>query len=280
MNETKRLYYQYLGFINTSSLLKQNIINIEQFYLEKNTIDYDTFKNLQLNEQLPLGKRIEFFFELYLNNTNKYNILYKNLQINHDKLTIGEFDFIIENIQTKQILHIELVYKFYIYLENSDEIKRYIGPNNHDSLEDKLNKLKTKQFPLLYNNLTKEKLNTLNIKDIKQKLCFLGNIFIPSTINANFKNINQECISGSYIDFNEFIKNVKYKTYQYILPQKQDWIIDPKYFENWNCYDDILHKINQHFSRNISAFIYMKNDSYFFKIFILQNRYISSSICV
>jgi hypothetical protein len=39
--------------------------------------------------------------------------LYENIQVIEDK-TIGEIDFIIEDKNTKQVIHMELAYKFYL----------------------------------------------------------------------------------------------------------------------------------------------------------------------
>jgi hypothetical protein len=40
--------------------------------------------------------------------------LYENIQVIEDKKTIGEIDFIIEDKNTKQVIHMELAYKFYL----------------------------------------------------------------------------------------------------------------------------------------------------------------------
>ena len=51
---------------------------------------------------------------------------------------------IIEDINAKQVIHMELAYKFYLFDPNisSESINNWIGPNRNDSLNEKLEKLK------------------------------------------------------------------------------------------------------------------------------------------
>ena len=191
-NQEKRLYYQYLGFISSVNLFSQNVIGIENFNFEKQAIIYEEFQTFSIDIKLLLGKRVEHFFEFYIEQHKNYKILKKNIQVNHNKTTIGEFDFFIEEQNTKKIIHVELVYKFYIYKKHKDEMKRYHGPNNHDNLEDKLHKLERKQFPLLYNVHAEEALGVIKSSNVTQQLCFLGNIFLDKSIGADFKIITQQ----------------------------------------------------------------------------------------
>jgi hypothetical protein len=65
--------------------------------------------------------------------------LYENIQVIEDKKTIGEIDFIIEDKNTKQVIHMELAYKFYLFDPSisSEPINNWIGPNRDDSLQEK-----------------------------------------------------------------------------------------------------------------------------------------------
>lgn len=269
-NQKKRLYYQYLGFINSLNLFSKNTINIDYFNFQKQNIDYEEFQSFSLNVKVPLGKRVEHFFEFYIEQHPDYKMLKKNIQVNHNKTTIGEFDFFLEELKTEKIIHVELVYKFYIYLENEDEIKRYHGPNKHDNLEDKLNKLKNKQFPLLRNPHAKEVLNDLDISKVTQQLCFLGNTFLHPTNKAKFDLINPKTVAGSYIPFTTFLNETHYRGKSYFIPQKEDWLIEPKYGEFWYGFEETLEEIERNFERNNSLLLWMKNEDSFERVFILN----------
>ncbi|CAA6814120.1 MAG: Unknown protein [uncultured Sulfurovum sp.] len=274
-NQEKRLYYQYLGFMNSVNLFSQNIIGIKHFSFEKEPISYEEFQSFQsfsIEVQLPLGKRVERFFEFYIEQHNNYKMVKKNIQINHNKVTIGEFDFFIEEQSTQQIIHLELVYKFYIYKEHEDEIKRYHGPNRHDNLEDKLHKLKTRQFPLLYNPHAKKALEEIKRSKVTQRLCFLGNVFLEKKTNTNFEVINKKAITGTYLTFNSFLNEETYQNKHYFIPQKEDWLIDEKYADFWYDYEKTIQKIEKYFERNISLLIWIKNNDGFERVFILASK--------
>ena len=78
-------------------------------------------------------------------------ILAENVQIQNEKTTVGEIDCILTT--AKKPVHLEIIYKFYLYDKSvgTNELEHWIGPNRRDSLVSKLNKLKDKQLPLLYN---------------------------------------------------------------------------------------------------------------------------------
>ena len=107
----------------------------------------------------------EACFEAYLKASSKFELLAANLQIHSEKETLGELDYIVRNLETEKIVHIELACKFYLYDENAGELEeqKWIGPNRKDSLFDKLEKVKRKQFPLLYTTETLQKLTALGI---------------------------------------------------------------------------------------------------------------------
>lgn len=269
--QEKRLYYQYLGFINALNLFTQDIMGMKHFNFEAQPISYEDFQGFSLDIKVPLGKRVERFFEFYIQSHPNYTMLRKNIQVNHNKTTIGEFDFFLEEQHSQKVIHLELVYKFYIYKEHSNEIKRYHGPNNHDNLEDKLHKLATKQFPLLYNPYAKEILKELDIPKVSQELCFLGNVFVAPKTKAHFEAINPNALAGTYLNFETFLTDVSYQNKQYFIPQKEDWLIEPKYAEFWYSHTETIEKIEKYFKRNISLLVWIKNENEFEKAFVLKS---------
>ncbi|CAA6815372.1 MAG: Unknown protein [uncultured Sulfurovum sp.] len=270
-NQDKRLYYQYLGFINSVNLFTQDIMGMKHFNFEAQSISYEDFQTFSLDVQVPLGKRVERFFEFYIQENPNYKMLKKNIQINHNKTTIGEFDFFLEEQNNKKVIHVELVYKFYIYKEHTDEIKRYHGPNNHDNLEDKLHKLQTRQFPLLYNPYAKEILKELDISKVSQELCFLGNVFVKQETEANFEVINPNALAGTYLSFETFLTDARYKNKHYFIPQKEDWLVEEKYAEFWYKHEETIEKIEKYFQRNISLLLWIKSGNEFEKAFVLKS---------
>lgn len=266
----KQLYHQYLGFIKSVNLFTQNIIGIQHFTFNQTPLTFEEFSSFKLESKMPLGKRVERFFEFHIEQGDEYQILQKNVQINHEKRTIGEFDFFLEELATQKVIHVELVYKFYIYKEHDLEVKRYHGPNNHDNLEEKLQKLEQRQFPLLYNPYAKEALEAFEVEKIEQNLCFFGNIFLHHAHQAKFEAINPKAVVGSYLSFKEFLDNDSFRNKRYAIPKKEDWLMELDYCEAWLDYKQSVGEMREYFKRNISLLLWVQDENRFFKMFILK----------
>lgn len=232
---SERIRQQYSGFLQTHQLLPSNTINnISSFEIDEEARESQL---ITIPEKLVLGKRIERFFSHYIEYSDQYKLLTENIQIQEGKRTIGELDFLIYDEIEKSAIHIELVYKFYLYVNDNEEqeLNCWVGPNRNDSLVQKLEKLQTKQFPLLSNTYTVKELGklNLNLEEIEQRLCFLGQLFLPfNERNSSIQAVNKNCVVGWWITKGEFL-NV-YQTFDsFFIPDKQDWVIDPETNKKW-----------------------------------------------
>ena len=201
--------------------------------------------------------------ELIKASTN-YKVLYENIQVIEAKKTIGEIDFIIEQINTKKLIHVELAYKFYLFDPSlsSMPLNNWIGPNRNDSLKEKLEKLKRKQFPLLHHNATKSKFNTIQIDEVSQALCLLVSLFVPYECKANYNLIYQQAIKGYYLNFETFIK-LDNPAKTYYLPPKVEWGMDSSENENWTNVKGVEKYISASIKEKQTPLCWQKdNDSY------------------
>lgn len=257
MNNLKN---QFLGFLNTPSLFKE-INGLTQFELNKKEIENFDFSKLDIKERLPLGKRIERFFEFYITQSKNYELIKNNIQIINDKETLGELDFIVFDKRRQKYIHVEHIYKYYLYdtaFEN--EIDRFIGPNRDDSFVKKLDKLKYKQLPLLYKNEAKKYLEDLGINSFEQRVCFKGNIYVPiNFLNKEIPIIDNSCIKGFYIKYKEFLNQKYFKEFEYFLPPRDDWVIDCSTNEIWNTFDEVLDEIKFILNHKKSTLVWLKN---------------------
>ena len=151
-------------------MAKSRIASIlESNYLDSSVTGFQTFDlselhlttdvNLQLPTNLRLGHLAEKVVSELIRSSTNYEVLYENIQLIENKNTIGEIDFIVQNTVTSQLTHVEMAYKFYLLdpTISSETINNWIGPNRNDSLKEKLEKLKSKQFPLLYHQCANTK---------------------------------------------------------------------------------------------------------------------------
>ena len=219
-----------------------------------------------------LGKRVEAFFEYQIQQSEDYELKIGNLQIIQNKKTLGELDFILEEIATGQLIHIELVYKFYVYDPNiKEELARWIGPNRKDSLLEKVEKLKSKQLPLLQNKTTKEILNSRHIstKSIAQQVCYKASLFVPRKLqNKLFSSINNDCIIGFWIHFTEF-KSDEFSQSKLFSPSKQFWPVDPAKNDIWFSFSEIFPQIESFIQQKRSPLVWMKTKNTFERFFVV-----------
>ena len=175
---------------------------------------------------------------------------YENIQLSDNKKTIGEIDFILSNQDTKQLIHVELAYKFYLYDPSisSAQINNWIGPNRNDSLKEKLDKVKNKQSPLLYHPATQSKLDQLELSDVSQQLCLLAYLFIPYQSETHFSTACYKAIKGYYLSIEDFIR-LDHSEKTYYLPLKNEWGIDPSEHDNWKGFSDVY----PHIKRSITG---------------------------
>ena len=252
---SKNVQLQYQGYINTPLLWKNHaVLGLKQLELSKqNTINFDE----SIPTNLLLGKRVERFVHAELQHYEKIKILLKNAQIQNQKITIGEIDCILK--LDEMPVHLEIIYKFYLYDSRigNTEIDHWIGPNRNDSLLKKLNKLKDKQLPLIYNAHTKSILDKLNLNadQLQQRVYFKAQLFTPYKVIVNFKRLNKECISGFYIHFSEI---EQFSDCKFFMPIKVDWLIEVQSHVDWLVYNQFYKKITPIINDKIAPLCWIK----------------------
>jgi hypothetical protein len=250
-----------------TSILKTNSLDTSVTGLQTFNLAALNLAN-ELEFQLPTNIRLGHLAEKVVSEliklSSNYNLLYENVQILEDKQTIGEIDFIIEEIKTKQLIHVELAYKFYLFdpTISSEPMHNWIGPNRNDSLKEKLEKLKRKQFPLLYHNCTKSTFNTIEIDEVSQTLCLLVSLFIPYEYNEKFDPVYEKAIKGYYFNFETFTSLDTSKK-SYYIPSKKEWGMDPSENEIWTDYTGVERYISTSMKEKQAPLCWQKyNDSY------------------
>jgi len=259
-----RVAKQFEGFLKTPPLWESEFQEIQQFKLAHITdpLNKPIAGDLpSLASNFVMGKRVERFFEWIIRQNKGYKLLAENVQISRDKITLGELDFLLQDLINHQVYHVEMVYKFYVFDPSfSSEAQGWIGPNRKDTLLQKTRKLKEKQFPLLFKPETEDLLNSLklNSNKILQRTCFKANLFVPRKLHdKHFSEINSNCIAGSWIKFDEFITS-PYRDFDFYAPKKQDWPILPYHGENWFSHSEIIKQIEILFESKRAPLIWVK----------------------
>lgn len=254
--KTKDIQKHFEGFLKTPSLwVGKPFYTFEPFKIAQ---QFTAF-NLAIDANLRLGKYIERFVSFQLRQDPQIEILSENIQIQREKITLGELDCIL--LKNKKPIHLEVIYKFYLYDPSvgTDEISHFVGPNKKDTLRSKLNKIKEKQLPLLYSKeciLYLEKL-PLEIDQIVQQVYFKAQLFIPySAKNIQLHQLNSECIVGFYFHRNEISR---LNTATFYIPKKKDWLVIPHTNVDWLSYSDFIDQSKDFLERQFSPLCWVKN---------------------
>jgi hypothetical protein len=255
------------------SILKANSLNASITGLptfDLSVLNLSPDLDFELPTNLRLGHLAEKVVAGLIGLSTNYQLLYENAQVIEGKQTIGEIDFIIESVKTQQLIHLEMAYKFYLYDPNisSVPLNNWIGPNRNDSLEEKLQKLKTKQFPLLYHEATKSMLNDIAIDQVDQALCLLVSLYIPYECKASFSPAYEKAIKGYYLNLEQFIE-LDDANKAYHLPPKKEWGIDPAENEIWADFKAIEKQLNTSIKEKQAPLCWQKHDGSYLEFFIV-----------
>lgn len=213
----RRLAYQAL--LSTPNLfLKSPIPGVELFDASKLPIP-----SAPLPENKRLGKFLEEMLLHSIQASNRYQIIYHSKQVVENGRTLGEIDFLLYDKSDDCLIHLEMAYKFYLFLPG---ITGYhfplLGPKLKDSLDAKLRKLRERQFPLIYHHQFKKELAG---KRLKQKLWLPAQLFCKTEETTGLpENINPQCVVGQYHSANHLDTVLKDSIFSYI-PGKKEWFL-------------------------------------------------------
>jgi hypothetical protein len=260
-NDT-RIIKQYEGFLKTPQLFKTSkSLNAEIF--ESNlSVDNSSIKDIinELSRQKYLGKRAELFLLQYLMSSERYSEISHSLQIQDNNTTIGEIDMICYDNLFQKWIHIELVYKLYVFIgqDNFDDFTQWIGPNLKDRLSYKMDKLMSRQLPLGQHQKILEKIGA---DQIETYCCFKAKLFLKSDEDNFISNhLNDKCLSGHYLNIEEF-KVLKYDKSVFYVPEKMNWICEAKSHSVWYDYDKAISVLKPSISEKRAKLVWQKNIS-------------------
>ena len=255
---------RFEGFLKTPTLwVSTNINELKQFSIEQKSIVF----NLDIDNKQRLGKYVERFISHQLANTEGISLIAENIQISKDKITLGELDFLIN--KNGNPIHLEVIYKFYLYDPTLKGLDCWIGPNKKDSLVEKLNKLSEKQLPLLFSKECERYLKSISLQsaDISQQVYFKAQLFLPLGKNPPIDtSINTNCIMGFYCSPHTL---TGFKNAKFYIPSKKDWLMTPHTNVGWMAYEKYLEESKTYLDRQFSPMCWIKSTSGELKKFFL-----------
>ena len=266
MNTASRI----TSILKTSNL-DYSITGVQPFNLSNLKLKADI--EFELPTNLRLGHLAEKLVSELIKASSNYQVLYENIQLIENKITIGELDFVIEEVTTSQVTHVELAYKFYLYDPSlsATQLNNWIGPNRNDALHLKLEKLKQKQFPLLQHIAAKAALPAIDIANVNQALCLLVSLYLPYEFKGSIGAEYQKAVKGYYLNFETFKQLRSAANYypSYHLPTKTAWGIDPAENETWNDFDSIEKQVKSSLDQKQAVLCWQKLSDTYEQFFIV-----------
>ena len=101
-----------------------------------------------LNFEQKLGHLYESALAVLLEASRRYDLLERNLQLQKDaQTTVGELDFLVRDLRSGHLIHLELATKFYLAVETAEGLK-LPGPDARDNYFRKIRRLREHQLGL------------------------------------------------------------------------------------------------------------------------------------
>lgn len=132
--------------------------------------------HLNSEHHLPLGKRFERLLSFWFKHSQHWDLIWEGKQFVDDKTTIGEIDFLVREVKSNELLHIEVACKFYLSSENSSNWASWLGPNAKDCFADKMIKFE-RQLALSQHPLLRQELKAAGLENVEPKLFLKGFFF-------------------------------------------------------------------------------------------------------
>lgn len=173
-----------------------------------------------LNFQQKLGHLYEDSLATLLASSTHYEIVEKSHQIREDTgRTLGELDFLIRELASNQLLHLELAVKFYLAVETPDGLL-LPGPDARDNYFRKLEKMRSHQLVLTqkFQHLLPEKFQ--HEKITTQQIvhgCIFDHIHATQLAEADF--LNQNGRRGKWLHSAQCTDFFGHKTNLEIIPK-------------------------------------------------------------
>lgn len=103
---------------------------------------------IEAEKDQRLGRYFELLWTFWFEHSDRFNIIGRNIQIEHQGRTCGELDMVVEERATGRTIHIELAVKFYLGVGDTRKLANWYGINKRDRLDIKLDALRNRQSVL------------------------------------------------------------------------------------------------------------------------------------
>ncbi|MGB6221858.1 DUF1853 family protein [Haloferula sp.] len=156
----------------------------------------------KLDLEQKLGHLYEDAMAVLLEESSGFELLARNLQL-QEKTTLGEIDFLVRDLASQQLIHLELATKFYLGVETKTGLA-LPGPDPRDNYSRKIQRLRTHQLTLVRNhrNSLPESFRTepITVHSLVYG-CLFDHVHAPQPAHPEF--IYPHCRRGQWLTIDE-----------------------------------------------------------------------------
>lgn len=235
-------------------------------------------KKLQERMDAQKDKRLGNYFETlwasWIDASERFELIERNLQIFENGQTLGELDFIVRDRKTDKVLHWELAVKFYLGVDDTRLHKNWHGPAKKDRLDLKLNHLINHQTVLCQLDATKKALELKNIKVDSSAVILKGCLFYPSDdkIHSSPQDANSNHCRSRWMKLSELGAHF-YNDEAFYPLIGQGWMasVDTEKLKQALCLEEFIKSIDNAQYRLPVLLSVVKKGLETEKVFVVQN---------
>jgi len=220
-----------------------------------------------------LGKYYESLWSFWLKKNPRYELLYENLQLHKNGITLGEFDFILRDLKTKKTAHWEVSVKFYLGYGDTSLPSSWYGLQFNDRLDKKADHLNQQQCQLSKSYEGKLFLSQKNIHVDEVRVILKGRLFYPSTTGNNQipQNSNPQHLKSEWKTFSDFITNHQQQPYQWVILNKSQWFSNRDLNDPHYEFDDLKKLIADQIHSNPFCLAALNEGRETFRLFVVPD---------
>ncbi len=203
------------------------IINSPSLFIDPIGLNASHLKGLTslptITSPYHLSNRLGFYYQWLwkqvIEQSDQYELIAEELQINSKGRTVGAIDFIVRDQTNQQLEHWEVAIKFYLYYQGE-----WLGPNNNDRLDLKIGKMLNHQLKMTTFEDFKQQFSDFDA--IKPKMIVQGRLYTnPFTTeelptHCSSLVLNTQRIKGNWCFEHQF-HLIKERLY---LLDKSQWV--------------------------------------------------------
>lgn len=187
----------------------------------------------------PSSTRLGIYFErlikFWLETQDRFQLITHNLKVEDEKITVGEFDFIIKDNLLNETIHWEVAVKFYLGIDDCCKANQFYGPGKKDRLDIKTEHLTSKQIQLSNQLAAKNLLQEKGINIDRRVLFVKGRLFYPAPFNLNRTSspglLSDSHLKSHWYTANEFLalkpsdlNHKPWKRQRFHIADRDEWL--------------------------------------------------------